>query len=553
MADTMELTDNSHSNGAVPIKRARTELATTESESQSQLRRRKEANKAYGRGGKIPIHSIKDKKLRGNLKKLEARNKTAILRAKDAEILLENEDGFLEPENELERTYKVRQDEIKQSVPLETAKKGFELKLDQLGPYVCDYTRNGKDLILAGRKGHVATMDWREGKLGCELQLGETVRDAKWLHNNQLFAVAQKKYVYIYDGAGVELHCLKKHIEVTNMEFLPYHYLLATVGNSGHLKYQDISTGQMVMEMPTKLGSPTSLTQNPRNAILHMGHQNGTVTLWSPNSTTPLVKLLAHRGPVRSLAVDREGRYMVSTGQDMKMSVWDVRMFKEVNSYFTRQPASSVAISDRGLTAVGWGTQVSIWRGLFSKNSLEQEKIQSPYMAWGGEGKRIERVRWCPFEDVLGTSHDSGFSSILVPGAGEANFDALEVNPFETTKQRQEAEVKSLLNKLQPEMISLDPNYIGNLDLRSDEQRKAEKDLDKKPEDPMAKIKNRGRGKNSSLRKYLRKKSSRGIIDDQRDRIEELRKSQMQREKNRLKSTEEELGPALGRFAKKSA
>ncbi|KAG4033772.1 hypothetical protein MFRU_004g02750 [Monilinia fructicola] len=552
MADTMELVDKSHFNGAVPIKRARTELTTTESESQSQLRRRKEANKAYGRGGKIPIHSIKDKKLRGNLKKLEARNKTAILRAKDAEILLENEEGFLEPENELERTYKVRQDEIKQSVPLETAKKGFELKLDQLGPYVCDYTRNGKDLLLAGRKGHVATMDWREGKLGCELQLGETVRDAKWLHNNQLFAVAQKKYVYIYDGAGVELHCLKKHIEVTNMEFLPYHYLLATVGNAGHLKYQDVSTGQMVMEMPTKLGSPTSLTQNPRNAILHMGHQNGTVTLWSPNSTTPLVKLLAHRGPVRSLAVDREGRYMVSTGQDMKMSVWDIRMFKEVNSYFTRQPASSVAISDRGLTAVGWGTQVSIWRGLFSKNSLEQEKIQSPYMAWGGEGKRIERVRWCPFEDVLGTSHDSGFSSILVPGAGEANFDALEVNPFETTKQRQEAEVKSLLNKLQPEMISLDPNYIGNLDLRSDEQRKAEKDLDKKPEDLMAKIKNRGRGKNSSLRKYLRKKSSRGIIDEQRDRIEELRKSQMQREKNRLKTTEEELGPALGRFAKKS-
>ncbi|CAD6444624.1 92e2019e-334c-4bea-a26d-4412ab4d8092 [Sclerotinia trifoliorum] len=553
MADTMELTDKSHFNGGVPTKRARTELVTSESESQSQLRRRKEANKAYGRGGKIPIHSIKDKKLRGNLKKLEARNKTAILRAKDAEILLENEDGFLEPENDLERTYKVRQDEIKQSVPLETAKKGFELKLDQLGPYVCDYTRNGKDLLLAGRKGHVATMDWREGKLGCELQLGETIRDAKWLHNNQLFAVAQKQYVYIYDGAGVELHCLKKHIEVTNMEFLPYHYLLATVGNAGHLKYQDVSTGQMVMEMPTKLGSPTSLTQNPRNAILHMGHQNGTVTLWSPNSTTPLVKLLAHRGPVRSLAVDREGRYMVSTGQDMKMSVWDIRMFKEVNSYFTRQPASSVAISDRGLTAVGWGTQVSIWRGLFSKSSLEQEKIQSPYMAWGGEGKRIERVRWCPFEDVLGSSHDSGFSSILVPGAGEANFDALEVNPFETTKQRQEAEVKSLLNKLQPEMISLDPNYIGNLDLRSDEQRKAEKDLDKKPEDPMAKIKNRGRGKNSSLRKYLRKKSSRGIIDEQRDRIEELRKSQMQREKNRLKTTEEELGPALSRFAKKSA
>ncbi|PMD22655.1 putative U3 small nucleolar RNA-associated protein 7 [Hyaloscypha hepaticicola] len=531
-----------HFNGAVPIKRARMDLTTTTSEA-ALLRKRKEAEKAYGRGRKIP----------GNLKALENKYKTATLRAKDAEILHENTEGFLEPENELERTYKVRQEDIAAEVPIETVKKRFELKLDALGPYVCDYTRNGRELLLAGRKGHVATMDWREGKLGCEIQLGETVRDARWLHNNQLFAVAQKKYVYIYDRAGVEIHCLKKHIEVTNMEFLPYHYLLATVGNAGYLKYQDVSTGQMVIEMPTKLGSPTSLTQNPQNAVLHMGHQNGTVTLWSPNSTTPLAKLLAHRGPVRALGVDREGRYMVSTGQDLKMSVWDIRMFKEVNSYFTRQPASSVAISDRGLTAVGWGTQTSIWRGLFSKHSLEQEKIQSPYMAWGGDGKRIERVRWCPFEDLLGVSHNAGFSSVIVPGAGEPNFDASEVNPYENTKQRQEAEVKSLLNKLQPEMISLNPDYIGNLDLLSAEQRKAEKDLDKKPIDPIADIKNRGRGKNSSLRKYLRKKGSRNIIDERRLKIEELRKSQGEKQKKRLKEAEQELGPALGRFARKGA
>lgn len=164
------------------------------------------------------------------MKTLEAKYKASVMKLKDAEILNETTAGFLEPENELEKTYKVQQRDIYTEVSTETASKGkFELKLDQLGPYVTDYTRNGRELLLAGRKGHVATMDWREGKLGCELQLGETVRDAKWLHNNQMFAVAQKKYVYIYDSAGVEIHCLKKHIEVTNMEFLPYHYLLATV------------------------------------------------------------------------------------------------------------------------------------------------------------------------------------------------------------------------------------------------------------------------------------------------------------------------------------
>jgi U3 small nucleolar RNA-associated protein 7 len=522
-------------------------------------KRQQEANAQYGRGKSVQLRGIKDKKLYGKLKRIEDRNREAALNAKDAEILLEHNSGLLEPEGELERTYKVRQDDIRASVAVETAKKGFELKLPELGPYVHDYTRNGRDLLLAGRKGHVATMDWRSGKLGCELQLGETVRDAKWLHNNQYFAVAQKRNVYIYDHQGVEIHNLDQHIEVTHMEFLPFHFLLATIGNAGWVKWQDTSTGKLVMQMGTKQGTPTAFGQNPNNAVLHVGHQNGTVSLWSPNSTAPLVKMLCHRGPVRSLAVDREGRYMVSTGQDMKMAVWDVRNFKPVHEYFLRQPGSSVSVSDRNLTAVGWGTQTTIWKDLFSKHSSDvgQVKVQSPYMAWGGQGQAIERVRWCPFEDILGIGHNQGFSSIIVPGAGEANYDALEQNPYENTKQRQEAEVKALLNKLQPEMISLNPDVVGNLDTASHEQRRREKDLDRKSDadaekDRIEELKNRGRGKNSSLRKYLRKKGNKNVVDEHKMRVMELRDKQKRQAKEAKEGKKlEELGPALSRFARK--
>lgn len=560
MADVVT-TDLVRPDGTVKVRRrGGPPTARLNPEQVAAKQRRIEANSKYGRGQPVQLKHVKDKKLRSNLRALEQRYQDATLKAKDAEILLENQSGFLEPEGELERTYKVRQEDIQGDVGLETAKKGFELRLDQMGPYVHDYTRNGRDLLLAGRKGHVATFDWRSGKLGCELQLGETVRDAKWLHNNQYFAVAQKRSVYIYDHHGVEIHNLDQHIEVTHMEFLPYHFLLTTIGNAGWIKWHDTSTGKLVMQMATKQGTPTAFAQNPYNAVVHAGHQNGTVSLWSPNSTAPLVKMLCHRGPVRALAMDREGRYMVSTGQDMKMAVWDIRNFKPVHEYFLRQPGSSLAISDRNLTAVGWGTQTTIWKDLWTKNQSDigQVKVQSPYMAWGAEGKTVERVRWCPFEDVLGIGHNEGFSSIIVPGAGEANFDALEANPYENTKQRQEAEVKALINKLQPEMISLNPDFVGNLDTASHEQRKLEKDLDRKTgaeaeKERIEQLKNRGRGKNSSLRKYLRKKGNKNVIDEHKMRVIEMRDEQRKRAKEAKDGrTEADLGPALSRFSRKA-
>lgn len=562
MAAEMQTSDLVRANGEGvkvhkrPIKKSPTQPLTPEEAAAK--KRQQEANDQYGRGKAIQTKSIKDKKLRANLRALNERSNEAALKAKDAEILLENSSGFLQPENELEKTYKVRQSDIQSDIGVETAKKGFELKLDGLGPYVHDYTRNGKDLLLAGRKGHVATMDWRSGKLGCELQLGETVRDAKWLHNNQYFAVAQKKNVYIYDHRGVEIHNLDQHVEVTNMEFLPYHFLLATIGNAGWLKWQDTSTGKLVMQTGTKQGTPTAFGQNPYNAILHVGHQNGTVSLWSPNSTTPLAKMLCHRGPVRSLAMDREGRYMVSTGQDSKMAVWDVRNFKPVNEYFLRRPGASVAISDRNLAAVGWGTQTTIWQDLFTKHRDDQVKVQSPYMAWGGEGQNIERVSWCPYEDILGVGHNQGFSSIIVPGAGEPNFDALEVNPYENAKQRQEGEVRQLLNKLQPEMISLNPDFVGSLDSASNQQRQAEKDLDRKTgveaeRERVEDLKNRGRGKNSSIRKYMRKKGNKNVVDEHRARVQEMRDEQRKRAKEAKEGKKvAALGPALARFGKKA-
>lgn len=499
----------------------------------------------------------KDKKLRSNLKSLESKFHEAAKSAAQTEYLLLENKGFLEAEGELEKTFKVRQTDIKQEVDVSTQKKAFNLDLVDFGPYNIDYSRSGNHLLLGGQKGHIASFDWKQGILGSELNVNETVRAVKWLQNdNQFFAAAQKKYTYIYDQQGTEIHVLKNHIEATRLEYLPYHYLLVSAGNTGYIKYQDVSTGQLVAELRTKLGSTVSMTQNPYNAIIHAGHSNGTVTLWAPSMSTPLVKLLSSRGPVRALAVDRAGKFMAVAGEDKSLKIWDIRNYKELHSYYTPTVANSLDISDTGLVAVGWGPHVQIWKDILRAETKES----APYMNHLVPGSQISSVWFVPFEDILGAGHAKGFQSLIVPGSGEANFDSLEMNPYYAASRegRREAEVKSLLTKLQPDMISLNPDLIGTVDGRAAQQRLTAAEIATNPllqaqqQDVKMEVRPTVKARNSTLRRHLRKKTA-NVIDERKKRIEAaLEKEKQLRRQKRLQEKgeviQEKYGPALKRF-----
>lgn len=499
--------------------------------------------------GTLKRHYSKDKKLNAGLKKVDRQYKEAVRAAAGTDILLQEEAGFLEADGPMEKTFKVKQLEIAEGVDQSSANKKFDLKFPEFGPYNMDYLRNGRELLLVGKKGHIASLDWRKGVLSSEHHVNETCHAIKSLHNDQYYAVAQKKYTFIYDKTGTELHRLKQHIEATMLDFLPYHFLLTTAGNTGYLKYHDVSTGNLVSELRTKLGPTQAMKQNPWNAVMHLGHGNGTVSLWSPNMSTPLVKIQAARGPVRDLAIDREGKYMAVAGMDKSLKIWDLRKLTEMDSYYTPTPASSLDISDNGLLAVGWGPHATIWKDTF------KTKQSDPYMNHLLPGSKVEKLRFAPFEDVLGIGHQMGFSSIVVPGAGEANFDALELNPYESAKQRQQQEVRSLINKLAPDTISLDPNVIGTVDKRASSVRLAPGQIEelKNNGEKKMEIKADVKGKNSALRKHMRKKRQ-NVIDERKLRIEKnlkVEKEARQKRHREFKGIPEErdlLGPALARF-----
>lgn len=94
------------------------------------------------------------------------------------------------------------------------------------------------------------------------------------------------------------------------------------------------------------------------------------------------------------------------------------------------------------------------------------------------KGGTIHGLQFVPYEDVLGLVHDSGYSSILVPGSGIPNFDGYEANPFEGKKERGERLIHGLLEKLDPATISLKIDTIGHIDEAAPEVREKEEKLE---------------------------------------------------------------------------
>lgn len=221
--------------------------------------------------------------------------------------------------------------------------------------------------------------------------------------------------------------------------------------------FLDTSNGNLVANYRMKSAPRvTALTHNPSNAITVTAHPNGTVRMWSPNVQEPLVQLLCHATAIRDVVVDKRGTYMVTSGADRTIRLWDVRTYKCVQNVKLHTVPSKLALSQHNMLAIAAGCSVNVYKDFVNN------KLAEPYMKHRLDDRNsmISSMQFCPYEDLLGIGHRTGFSSILIPGAGEANFDGYEANPYMAKSQQREMEVKALLDKVNHELIDLDPNML---------------------------------------------------------------------------------------------
>lgn len=161
------------------------------------------------------LNTQKNKKLATHLSTLASQQKASALAAYEHDSLLlpSNSSSRLQTENDLERTWKVSQDEIRQAVGAATAQKAFSLNLTDSGPYELDYSVDGRSLAIAGRRGHVATFDWQTGKLGIEMHLNETVRDIWCVSKNASSPAWKSVLIVLLNQLAAQYFILRRGAE----------------------------------------------------------------------------------------------------------------------------------------------------------------------------------------------------------------------------------------------------------------------------------------------------------------------------------------------------
>jgi U3 small nucleolar RNA-associated protein 7 len=339
-------------------------------------------------------------------------------------------------------------------------------------------------------------------------------------------AAAQKDHTYIYDKTGCEINRIRNFPSPFQLDYLLYHMLLV-MASKKQIGWLDISLGTLAAQHKVK-DTITAMRHNPTNAVMHLAHTNGTVSLWAPNSPEYLVKINCHIGPIHHLAIDMKGNLMATSSANEGIKFWDLRSSYQPLSHLKAHRISGLDFSQRGLFAVATGIQVEVYDSYL--NPPFNSQLSHVFCK-----TNIQSIRFCPFEDVLGVSKLDGFSSLLVPGAGEANFDSSEANPFQSKNQRREATVKRVLDKIPADLITLDPTVVGTVVDNPEEYLEKSKGEEFDKEHPgkiTPKYKKRGRSSASKIaakKEHARMERKRLLHEEERKKIEDEQKEKKQK------------------------
>ncbi|XP_955302.1 uncharacterized protein TA18565 [Theileria annulata] len=503
--------------------------------------------KFFGSKNEKRKQSISNKKVQKNRNILEESRNAVDLTS----ILLPNEPGYIIPD-ENEKTYELTQTKLLSLVDQGTKNKALKLNLPY-GPYFVDFSANGRYLLLGGEKGQLSLICTQTYKdffdisvlLFTVLISSLNCRSSEDLCSHLRQHGVRSVYLKRPNGTIIYLFLSYSKIQITNfqltykLEYLYYHYLLVTVGEFGDLCYQDISTGEVVAKHNTKKGPCKVMCQNKNNAVIHLGHNDGLVSLYVPN-----------------MEKVTDCSYDDCLGFDGYWKVWDLRNYKEavIRQYVGSNPPTCATVSQTGILSLNIGSRVEFYNNVFDGSNKPNLYLKHHF-----NSQEIKSVAYQPYEDVCAVGTTFGMSNLIIPGSGYPNFDALEHNPYETGKIRKDREVQRLLEKLPADSITLNAQPIGSYSrdlsqaqFSTEEPEKVEKNKETTRKRP---IKSSAKYKAERYNKVFMRRQQ--AVEDKIKSLKETGKQEEAKEEILTKMTKNDvvkgpvMGAALSRFFKK--
>ena len=150
---------------------------------------------------------------------------------------------------------------------------------------------------------------------------------------------------------GTEQRHLEFKTAVRSVEFSPVggrEFLVLTdqrMGNPGTLQVFNMTDDTPIQSTEITGARATVARWGALNKVVFLGHEDGSVSCWNPQTGEKLNSVKLHGGPVMDMQLSQDKTYFISASKDQSAKLVDAHDLKVIKTYTSDRPLNSASIS----------------------------------------------------------------------------------------------------------------------------------------------------------------------------------------------------------------